>query len=162
MCFKSLHRMTARHTGFALSLLLASAFSLPANATEKWNINIAKSHFSAGTNTLVLERNTSSAEAGKVQPGNAANGHFLVIAGDKVYLATDETAFEASGAIKTVDYNRWKQMKMTLIGEKVHSNDFCIFRCMTGHQENRRTVTFTAVGGDPSSQMSGLIALNTE
>ncbi len=161
MCNKALHRSAPHYAGFAFSLLLASALSLPAHATEKWKINMTKSHFSAGTNTLVLERDYLSAGSSKAEPGNAANGEFLVISGDRVYLAIDESVSNGSGPIKTVDYNHWKDMKIVQIGERVRSNDVCSFRCQSGHLENRRTLTFTAIGGDPSARMSGLIALNS-
>lgn len=146
------------YCGIALSLILSSALSLPAHAMEKWKIDMAKSHFSSGSNTLVLERATGS----PATPGKSAGGTFLVIAGDKVYLATDETAFDsASGTVKTVDYSRWKDMKIVQIGEMVRASDYCDFHCQTGTIQTRRTLTFTAVGGDPSSQMSGLVAVNT-
>jgi|SRR5579871_541484 len=148
-----------RYNGIALMLLLSSALSLPANAMEKWKIDMSRSHFSANSNTLVLERASGS----PATQGTPSGGTFLVIAGDKVYLATDEAAFDAASGkvIKTVDYSRWKDMKIVQIGEKLRSNDFCLFRCQTGAPETHRTLTFTAVGGDPSSQMSGLVALNT-
>jgi hypothetical protein len=145
--------------GIALTLLLSSALSLPAHAMEKWKIDLAKSHFSSGSNTLVLERDTGSPAA----PGKAAGGSFVVISGDKVYIARGETAFDAaSGKIKTVDYNRWKDMKIVQIGEKVRTNDYCSFHCQAGHLESRRTLTFTAVGGDPSPQMRDVVVLNTD
>jgi hypothetical protein len=142
-----------------MMVFLSSALSLPAQAMEKWNINVDKSHFSSGSNTLALDRVTSSPTAA----GRPAGGSFIVIAGDKVYLATDETAFDAASGktIKAVDYTRWKDMKIVQIGEKVRTNDHCDFHCQAGHLESHRTVTFTAIGGDPSSQMRNVVVLNT-
>ena len=152
---------STRHYGrLALMVLLSSALSMPVYATEKWKVNMAKSHFSSGTNTLVLERDTGSSGA---TAGKPAAGTFLVIAGDSVYLATDESAFDAASGkpIKNVDYNRWKEMKIVQVGEKVRTNDVCGFRCQAGHPETHRTVTFRATGGDPSSKMGSVVVLNT-
>jgi hypothetical protein len=147
-----------KYCGIALSLLLSSALSLPAHAMENWKVNMAKSHFSSGVNTLVLERDTGSPNA----PGKAAGGSFVVISGDKVYVAKDESAFDAaSGKFKTVDYNRWRDMKIVQIGEKVRTNDYCSFHCQAGHPEPHRTLTFIAVGGDPSPRMRDIVVLNT-
>jgi hypothetical protein len=142
-------------------VLLSSALSMPVYATEKWKVNMAKSHFSSGSNTLVLERYTGSSDA--TLPGKPAAGTFIVIAGDKVYLATDESAFDAASgkSIKTVDYNRWKEMKIVQVGEKVRTNDYCGFHCQSGLPDDHRTVTFRATCGDPSSQMGSLVVLNT-
>jgi len=150
-----------RYGRVALMVLLTSALSLPAHAMEKWKVNMAKSHFSSGSNTLVLERDTGA--PGAATTAKAAAGTFLVIAGDNVYLATDESAFDAATGkiIKNVDYNRWKDMKIVQVGEKVRSNDYCGFRCQSGHPDNRRTVTFRSTAGDPSEKMNSVVVLNT-
>jgi hypothetical protein len=160
MWSKSTHRSAKTCSGIALIAFLSAALSLPAHAMEKWNINMDKSHFSAGTNTLALDRVTNS----PTTAGRPAGGTFVVIAGDKVYLATDEAAFDAASGktIRPVDYTRWKDMKIVQIGWKVRSNDHCDFHCQAGHIESHRTLTFTAVGGDPSPQMRNVVVLNTQ
>jgi len=152
-------RSTRNYCGIALIAFLSSALSLPASAMEKWKINMDKSHFSEGSNTLALDRVTNS----PTTAGRPAGGTFVVIAGDKVYLATDQAAFDAASGktIKPVDYTRWKDMKIVQIGERVRTNDYCDFHCQAGHLESHRTVTFTAVGGDPSPQMRNVVVLNT-
>lgn len=153
--------LSSKHYGrFALMVLLTSALSLPVHAMERWKVNMAKSHFSSGSNTLVLERDTGA--PGAAATAKAAAGSFLVIAGDNVYLATDEAALDAAtGKIRTVDYSRWKDMKIVRLGEKVRSDDYCSFRCQTGHPDNHRTLTFRSTAGDPSEKMNSIVVLNT-
>jgi len=160
MWSKPTFRSTKRYGGIACILLLSSALSLPADAMEKWKINMAKSHFSSGSNTLVLERDTGP--SGAALKGNPAAGTFLVIAGDKLYVATDESAFDAATGktIKTVDYNRWKEMKIVQLGEKVRTNDVCSFHCQSGLPDDHRTLTFRATAGDPTPQMRSVVVLN--
>jgi hypothetical protein len=52
-------------------------------------------------------------------------------------------------------------MKIVQIGEKVRTDDFCDFHCQAGHLETHRTLTFSAIGGDPTSKMGSVIVLNT-
>ena len=153
-------RSTRSYCGIALIAFLSTALSLPASAMEKWKINMDRSHFSAGANTLALDRVTNS----PATAGTPTGGTFVVIAGDKVYLATDEAAFDAASGktIRPVDYTRWKDMKIVQIGWKVRTNDYCSFHCQGGHLESHRTLTFTALGGDPSPQMRNVVVLNTE
>jgi hypothetical protein len=153
-------RFETRHAVIALSVLLSTALSLPAHAAEIWKVDLAKSTFSSGSNTLVLER--ASGKAGIDAKANPASGTFLVISNGNIYLAADESASDATSStgVRTVDYTGWKDMKLVQIGEKVRSADYCGFRCQSGLPDSRMTLTFTAKGGDVSKQMSTILVLN--
>ncbi len=152
----------ARYAGMALSALLVAALSLPAHAAEIWKIDLAKSQFGPGSNTLVLERDSAKA----TNPGIDAKGNpstFLVISNGKVYLATDPSVSDATSGnvVKTVDYTRWSDMKIVQIGDKVRSTNYCGFACQAGLPDKRMTLTFTAKGMDVSKQMGNILVLNT-
>jgi hypothetical protein len=150
-----------RLTGFGLAVLLSTALALPANATEMWKVDFAKSKFSSGVNTLVLERTTAKAAAQDVDPNGAAAGKFLVISNGRLYVATDESYAAASTkGVKNIDYNHWIDMKLLQIGDKVRSADHCGFRCQSGLPDSRMVLTFTANGIDPSSRMGNVLVLN--
>src|SRR6266581_187163 len=91
------NRFDTRHAVLALTVLMSAAFSLPANAAEIWKINMAKSTFSAGANTLVLERASGKATHDIEVKDNSGVGTFLVISNGNIYLAADEAAYDPSG-----------------------------------------------------------------
>ena len=152
-------RFETRYTGIALSVFLSAALSLPAHAAEIWKVDLAKSTFSAGANTLVLERASGKETRGSDAKGAA--GTFLVIANGKIYLAADGSASDATSSTgaRTVDYTAWKDMKLVQIGDKVRSADTCGFGCQAGLRDSRMTLTFTAKG-DISKQMSTILVLD--
>ena len=110
MWYKFTNHFETRHAGIALAVLLSAALSLPVNAAEIWKVNIAKSKFGSSSNTLVLERdNGKTTTQGVDANGNPTANTFLVISNGKIYLATDEAAYNASSAgIRTVDYTNWR------------------------------------------------------
>ena len=145
------NRFETRHAGIALTVLLSAALSLPANAAEIWKVDLAKSTFGSGANTLVLERASGKATQGMELKGTPAPGTFLVISNGKIYLAADESASDATSStgVRTVDYTAWKDMKLVQIGDKVRSADYCGFACQSGLPDRRMTLTFTAKGDRP-------------
>ncbi len=153
-----------RYVGIALAALLSAAMSSPANADETWKVDMARSHFSAKSNTLVLHRNygKASTESTNAQ-GKPTTGTFVVISDGKVYLATDEAATDATSCTtaKTVDYARWRGMKLVQIGENVRPIGYCGFECQSGFPSNHLTLAFTAKGIDVSGRMSDVAVLNT-
>jgi hypothetical protein len=134
---------------------------LPAHAAEIWKVNLAKSTFSPSANTLVLERTDGKAPMQSVDAkGNPTAGTFLVISKGKIFLAADDATYAtSSGAVRAVDYNSWRDMKLVEIGDKVRSADHCAFACQAGLPDRRMTLTFTAKG-DVSKQMSNILVLN--
>ena len=156
------NRFETRHAAIALTVLLSAALSLPSYAAEIWKVNLAKSTFSSGSNTLVLEKASGKATQDIDTKGNPAAGTFLVISDGKIYLAADESASDATSStgVRTVDYTGWRDMKLVQIGDKVRSRDYCGFACQAGLPDRRMTLTFTAMGGDISKQMSTILVLN--
>ena len=142
-------------------LLLSAALSLPAHADEIWKINYAKSHFGPAANTLVLEYKGTSQRAATTATPSA--GSLLVIADKKVYLVTDETTasdISSSNGVRTIDYTRWRDMKMVQVGDNVRTNYYCGFRCQSGFREIGVTLTFMANGVDLSRQGNNMLALD--
>ena len=156
------NRFETRHAAIALTVLMSAALSLPANAAEIWKVDLARSTFSSGANTLVLERASGKA-TNQATDATGNPGTFLVISNGNVYLATDESAYDpsAGGGFKKVDYTRWSDMKLVQIGEKVRSTEYCGFACQSGLPDKRMTLTFHAKGADPSAQMGNILVLNT-
>src|SRR5258707_331760 len=116
-----INRFETRYAGIALTVLLSTALSLPAHAAEIWKVNLAKSTFSSGSNTLVLERaNGKAPTLGIDVKGSPTAGTFLVISNGKIFLAEDEATYAtSSGAgVRTVDYAGWRDMKLGQIGGK--------------------------------------------
>lgn len=140
---------------------MATAMALPAHADEIWNINYTKSHFGPAANTLVLEHGNLPSPA-ETAPAKPASASFLVITGDKVYMAVDEQALASGNPIRKVDYTRWNTMKLVLIGDHPRNVDeYCGLRCQSGIPANAITFHFTAVEGkDPSDTMHEMVAVN--
>jgi hypothetical protein len=163
MWYKFPNHFETRHAGIALAVLLSAALSLPAHASEIWKVNLAKSKFGSGANTLVLERNSGKATSQGIDAkGNPNANTFLVISDGKIYMATDEAAYDPSGnGVRRVDYTGWKNMKLVQIGDNVRSTDHCGFRCQAGVPDPRLTLTFTAKG-DVTRQMSNVLVLNEQ
>jgi hypothetical protein len=142
----------------ALSLTALSQAGLAANASDTgiWTVNLAQSSFGPGANKLVLEtagRNT--------EQNGAGGGTFLVVSNGKVYLATNEAtaATSASGATP-VDYRAWRGMTLVEIGDNVHSNAICSFRCQGGLADTRPvTLTFSGKGIDPRERMNSNVVV---
>jgi len=152
-----------RNARLALAVLLSATLALPAHAAEIWKVNFAKSKFSSGSNTLVLERDSGRTTAQGIDAkGTAAGSSFLVISNGKLYMATDEGAsnVDSSTGVRKVNYSLWSHMKLVQIGGNVQSADHCGFRCQGGLPENHMTLTFTANGIDPSGQMRDVLAVN--
>src|SRR5258705_11148449 len=80
------NRLETRHAAFALTVLMSAALSLPANAAEIWKVDMAKSTFGVGANTLVLER-----ASGNATQATSAAGTFLVISNGRLYVAAHES-----------------------------------------------------------------------
>ena len=150
------NRFEIRHAAIALTVLMSAALSLPANAAEIWKVDMARSTFGAGANTLVLER-----ASGNATEATWAAGTFLVISNGRLYLAAHESASDATSStgVRAVDYTGWKDMKLVQIGDKVRSADYCSFACQSGLHSSRMTLTFKA-DGDVSKQMSTILVLN--
>lgn len=146
-------------SGLALAALLA-AVTLPAHADEIWSINYAKSHFGPGANALVLERG-GKIPAGPNSTALSASGSFLVISGGKIYMAVDEEALAAAPGVRKVEYSRWRDMKLVLIGDHVRPQAYCDFRCQSGFASNSVTLNFTAHGQDPTETMKEMVAISS-
>lgn len=153
MWYKFPHRFETRHCGIALAVLLSTVLSLPAGAAEVWKVNIAKSKFGPSSNTLVLERD-------KANTANPGASKLLVISNQKIYLAMDEAAYNASSpGIRAVSYSNWRGMKLVQIGDHVRSTDICGFHCQSGVPDPRMTLTFVTKGVDASKDMDTVLAL---
>jgi hypothetical protein len=151
----STRTLVSTFAALAMAAALPQAsFAMGASDAELWTVNVAKSKFSTGTSTLIVER------AG-LRDANAtvSGGAFLVISDDKVYLAMPAAAYDANKDIKTVAYTDWKGMKLVQIGDQAHARVYCGFRCQSGLLENHMTVTFkSADTGGP--QINNLLAAN--
>ena len=140
----------------ALAALLSAALSLPSQAAGMWKVDITRSTFSSGANTLILQRYEGGAAAAQT----GANA-FLVVSNGKLYLATDEAAENGSSkGVTSIDYSRWRDMKLIEIGSEVHSPDNCGFRCQSGLPDPRMTLTFKATHGNPKDQMHDIVVFN--
>lgn len=142
------------HSAIAFAALLSAAIAAPAHADEIWTINYAKSHFSAGANTLVLQRASSG---GNTTASASASGGFLVISGGKIFMAVDEEALASNPAVRKVDYTRWRDMKLVEIGDHIRYG-YCDFRCQSGFGYNTVTLNFVAHGQDPTDTMKTMVA----
>jgi hypothetical protein len=159
---KFTNRFETRFAGIALATLLGAALSSPAQADETWKINMAKSHFSPTSNTLVLDRARGRATTQITDAkGNPTASTFLVLSNGKVYLATDDAAPDAASGGKAIDYSLWRGMKLVQIGDRALAED-CGYFCKMSRPNDRMTLTFTANGIDVSGRMSDDVAvLNT-
>ena len=86
-----------------------------------------------------------------------------MVSSGKVYLATDEaTAATSASGSTPVEYRAWRGMKLVEIGNNVHSNAICSFRCQGGLPDNRPvTLTFSGNGIDPRERMnSNVVVMN--
>src|SRR2546423_15452087 len=92
------NRFETRHAAIALTVLLSATLSLPSYAAEIWKVNLAKSTFGSGSNTLVLERGNGKPTQGIDAKGDPAANAFLVVANGKIYLAASETASDATSS----------------------------------------------------------------
>jgi hypothetical protein len=143
----------------ALVALLSTGLALPSHAAGTWKVNITKSTFSSASNTLVLDRYDTKVPA--TQTGAAAANAFLVVADKKIYLATNDATYGASSnSLRTVDYSRWRDMKLIELGSDVRSLDTCNFRCQSGLPDPRMTLTFKATHGNPKDQMNEIVVFN--
>ena len=150
----------SRFAAVALGTTLLASTSMPLYAAELWKVDSARSHFGMGSNTLVLERVTGNPTHPSTDATSAA-GTFLVISGGNVYLAEQEAADAAPrNGVRTVDYTRWRDMKIMQIGANVRSADTCGFRCQAGLTDNRMTLRFTANGVDASKYMGNVFAFS--
>jgi hypothetical protein len=153
-----------RRAGIALAVLLSAALSLPTHAAEIWKVNYAKSKFTSGANTLVLERDNGKATAAVIDAkGKPTGATFLMVSSSKIYLAMDDAgyaSFSSNGA-RPVAYTPWGDMRLVQIGENVHRTDSCGFRCQSGLPDPRMTLAFTTKGVDASGHMSNVVVLNT-
>jgi hypothetical protein len=139
-------------TMFALATAFPqSAFANATRNAEIWKVNVAKSKFSAGSNTLVIDL---IGQPGKLPRPDIASGDstastFLFLSNGKVYLATPPAAYGAASGdgVKTVDYTRLRDMSLEQIGENVRFIDDCGYWCKMGRPNNRVTLSFTSVGG---------------
>jgi hypothetical protein len=143
----------------ALAAFLSAGLSLPSLAAGGvWKVDVSKSTFSAGSNTLVLQHYDGSA-AGQQTEG--AGNTFLVVSNGKIYVATNDAAYGASSnGLRSIDYSHWRDMKLIEIGNNVHSADTCNFRCQQGLPDPRMTLTFKATNGNPRDQMNEIVVLN--
>ena len=157
-----INRFETRYAGIALTVLLGAALSLPAQAAEIWKVDLAKSTFSSGSNTLVLERVSGKAPPQSIDAKNPNAGTFLVISNGKIFLAADDGTYATSSGngVRTVDYTGWKDMKLVQIGDKVRSADHCRFACQAGLPDRNMTLTFTAKVDDVAKRMSDVLVLN--
>src|SRR5258708_3307264 len=92
-----INRFKTRYAGIALTVLLSAPLSFPAHAAEIWKVNLAKSTFSSGSNSLVLERTSGK---GSIQDIDAKENPtartFLVISNGKIFLAADDATYATS------------------------------------------------------------------
>jgi len=145
----------------AFAALLGVAMAAPpAHADEFWKIDQAKSHFTPGANTLVLEK-ASPATAGPNATASSASAGFLVLADGKVFMAVDEAALASGPGARKVDYSRWRDMKLVEIGDHVRPSPYCSLRCQSGADYNTMTVNFTAHGQDPTETMKQMVAISS-
>src|SRR5262245_17360338 len=139
MLLKSHHHSTTRGAVIALAALLGAALSFPAHAADVWRLNMAKSSFGSGPNTLVLERSSTkqTSDAGEARDAQAPK-RFLVISHGNVYVVTNATAaIQAGKDLKLVaDSAATKGFDIQQIGENAQVADHCGFRCQAGLPEN--------------------------
>jgi len=153
-------RFETRYAAIALAALFSAALSLPVHAAEIWKVNIEKSKFSSGSNTLVLDRDNGKATTqGVDEKGNPTAGTLLVVSHGRIYLAMDEATYNTThNGVRTVAYPSMPGMKLVQIGYNVRSADNCGFHCQSGLSDPRMTVTFIAKGFDPRGDISALLA----
>src|SRR5258705_13000940 len=109
-----INRFETRYAGIALTVLLSATLSLPAHAAEIWKVDLTRSTFSSGSNTLVLERASGKAPPQSIDAKNPTAGTFLVISNGKIFLAADDATYatSSSSGVRTVDYTGWRDMKL--------------------------------------------------
>jgi hypothetical protein len=152
---------------FALALAIPQAgYAQAARITSdsgNWKINLSRSTFGPQFNTLVLDRagHETSTPSTITMNGNPTQNAFVVIANGKVYIAVADYGSLSGSGIKTVDYARWRDMKLVQVGENVHSEDHCGFRCQSGGPENRLTVSFRSVNGG-MAQTNNVLVYNEQ
>lgn len=148
--------------GVALAVLLSAAGAVPAHAAEMWKVNMARSKFSAGPNTLVLERYNGPASAPVVDTNGKPIQRVLIISNSKLYIAKEAAAADALAGkgFRTVADTAPKGPNVVQIGANAHSTDHCDFRCQGGLAPRTITLAFDASGVDPRDMMSDAIVLN--
>jgi len=161
MWYKPTAYCVPKRRTIGLAVLLSTALLLPAHAADVWKIDLTKSKFSAGSNTLVLNRGNEGTDS-TAATRNSTTGTFLVISNGNLYVAQDEAAANAwsPGSIRKIDYANWKGMRLVQIGEKVRPANVCGFHCQAGLPETHLTFTFKATAGDPTERMSKMVVLN--
>lgn len=154
--------LMSRKGVIALALLLNAAFPLSGNAVELWKVNFKKSQFGPGSSTLVLEREKGTVVSEAANgTGNSPSAQFVVITDSRIFVASDDGTATASGTggVRTVDYAKWKGMKLVKIGENVRVTDICSFSCQSGLLPRRITLRFTSSGIDVKDQMKEVAVL---
>ena len=145
---------------------LATSFCQPAFASgtpnvEIWKVNVAKSKFSPGSNTLVIDLIGQPGKSPPAANGNPTASTFLVLSNRKVYLATADYAAASGNGVKTVDYTSWRDMNLEQIGENVRFVDDCGYWCKMGRPNNRVTLRFTSVGAG-AHQMGDMLVYSKQ
>lgn len=123
-----------------LALVSHTALAQGTSLAGAWKIDPAKSNFSAGSASLSIARDASTAAK--------MPGAILVVSDDgNVYLATSAAMREAAATgIKLADYGHAQTGKMLLIGTNARRDDVCGFRCQSGLMERSLTLRFNSVG----------------
>jgi hypothetical protein len=160
----------ARHTVISTLAALVltptlsqSGFADTASDITMFSVDLTQSLFSPNLNTVVLKRDSGKAITHRTDlKGNPRANTFFVIANGRVYLATDEVAYDASGKVmKTVDYSRWRDMRPVQIGFQVRSTRCGIYLgCQTGQSDSRMVFTFNTKGVGVREQMSNAVVIN--
>jgi len=138
------------------ALLPQAGFAKPPSDSAMWTVNLLKSKSGPNVNTLYIERNS-----GKATTQGPAASTFLVIYNGNAYLATAaDSDVSFSNGVKTVDYMRWRGMRLVQIGKNVQTTDYCGFRCQSGLPDTHRTLTYAPIGVDTMAQMRDVAVLN--
>lgn len=126
------------------------------NSQPLLKVDLAKSHFGPGPNTLVLKPDTAKAVAQDARANSTpAARSLLVISNGNIYLATDRTGREPSSG-KSVDYSHWKDMELVQIGNYARTIRCGFFvNCQSGQADHRMTFTFMPTANMNAEEMMG-------
>jgi len=144
---------------FLAAALPQASFAASGVESGVWKLNMTQSKFGTGASTIVMQRDT----AAKPAAANDANGPhaFLVISNRKVYLAESGDAYAtAANGVTNIEYLSTHGMRLTEIGDRVHVQDLCGFRCQSGLSENTITLRFHATTDMSKTPMRELVVLN--
>ena len=158
------NRFETRYAGIALTVLLSTALSLPAHAAEIWKVNLAKSTFSSGSNTLVLERASGKASTQGIDAKGKPDREHVprhiqwedLPGGGRRHLRHIFRHGRQDGRLHRLERHETRADRR----QGAIRGLLRVSPVKRGLPDRRMTLTFTAKGVDPSRQMSTILVLN--